>query len=116
MNNVFLNPDEQIIDNYIDSHTKNIIVKNLITTSPVIIKENIKIPKAEKIIVDLFIEKYLYKAYQNQELVNICNALLSQYVINCSNLYWYAEKRCSKQHLINFIESNNLAGCLRANK
>lgn len=113
--NVFLNPDENIINNYIESHNKNIIVKNLITTSPLTTKENIKIPTAEKILVDLCIEN-LYKAYQGNELKNIYTAFFEQYAINCSNLYWYASKRYAEKTLTDFLGSNNITGCERMNK
>ena len=113
--NVFLNPDETIIDNYIDTQTENIIIKNLITTSPLTTKDDIRIPKAEKILVDLFIE-HLYKAYQDNELINIYTAFFEKYAINCSNLYWYASKRYSEKTITDFLEINNITSCERMNK
>ena len=108
--NVFYKPDESVMDYYVTSQTRNIIVKNLLTTSPVTFIDNIMIPKIEKILVDIFIE-HIYKIYQGNELRNIYNEIFSRYTVNCSNLYWFATKRYSRQKLMKFINTCGIQTC-----
>lgn len=100
--NVFLNPKSEDIDNYI-SNENAIIVKPIIKGSPVRTYEKIKILKIEKILVDVFYENELFRAYQGQELINIFERVYEEYSVNVTTLYRYARNRGIKEKLINFI-------------
>ena len=51
--NVFLNPDENTLERYINEERESIIVKPLITKAPLEKEEKIATPSLEKILVDI---------------------------------------------------------------
>ena len=101
--NVFLNPNKHEMDTYIMTGQSNIIVNNLVVESPVELKEDICVPKIEKIIVDLFADNELFIMYQGAELVNIYESFFESFSINHSTLNRYATKRKVKERLVKFI-------------
>ena len=66
--NVFLNPDENLLERYIYEQKETIIVKTLVSKAPIKKEKNINIPAAEKILVDLFIDMKLFAPFQGSEL------------------------------------------------
>lgn len=101
--NVFLNPNKHDVETYLMTGKSNIVVKNLVVESPIQLQDKIYVPKIEKIIVDLFVDKDLFIMYQGQELANIYEALFETYSINQSTLNRYATKRKVKERLVDFI-------------
>ncbi|QHA38256.1 hypothetical protein D5E69_22375 [Rossellomorea marisflavi] len=101
--NVFLNPSKNEIDTYLLTGKNNIVVKNLVVESPIQLQEKIHVPKIEKILVDLFIEKDLFIMYQGKELANIYELIFETFNINQSTLNRYATKRNVKERLMDFI-------------
>jgi len=95
-NSVFLDPDKVDIEKYIIGKKKCIIVKNIISRSPIINYEGIKTPKLEKILVDLLVDKNLFYFYQGKEMTNIFNNISKQYNINQNTLNNYLKRRSSK--------------------
>ncbi|MBL7007086.1 MAG: hypothetical protein ISR78_08405 [Spirochaetia bacterium] len=102
-NNVFLNPEEKEIERYIETGQKNIIVKNLIKESPLKTRDGIIIPKIEKILIDLYVDRKLYRPYQGNELRNIYENLFSMFNINQSTLSRYANRRGAREKLYHFL-------------
>ena len=100
---VFLNPGREEMEKYILVNQNSIIVKNMMSTSPVQEIQNIVIPKIEKIIVDIFVEDDFFITYQGFELINIYNELFISYNINQSTLKQYAHKRHVKEKLIRLL-------------
>lgn len=102
--NVFLNPDKHKIETYMSTGQANVIVKNLVAESQVEIREDISIPRIEKIMVDLFVEDQLYVTYQGGELKNIYEAFFETFSINQSTLNRYATKRKVKERFLTFLK------------
>lgn len=102
--NVFLNPGKNQVEHYISVGQTSIIIKNLTVTSPLQEVQNIIVPTAEKIMVDLFVDDELFVAYQGAELMNIYQELFNTYHINQSTLKQYAHKRHAKDKLISFLK------------
>jgi hypothetical protein len=102
--NVFLNPDKYEIETYMSTGRTNIIVKNLVAESQIEMRENIIIPRIEKIMVDLFVEDQLYITYQGGELRNIYEAFFETFSINQSTLNRYATKRKVKERFLTFLK------------
>lgn len=102
--NVFLNPNKYEIETYLITGRKNIIVKNLVVESQVKIKDDVSIPKIEKIMVDLFVDDELYIMYQGWELKNIYEAFFKTFSINQSTLNRYVTKRKIKEKFIKFLK------------
>lgn len=105
MKNVFLNPGKHEIETYMSTGQTNVIVKNLVAESPVETREDISIPRIEKIMVDLFVEEQLYVTYQGGELKNIYEAFFETFSINQSTLNRYATKRKVKERFLTFLKN-----------
>ncbi|WP_312760931.1 DUF6577 family protein, partial [Epilithonimonas sp.] len=73
MKNVFFNPDEEIFKRYIHNLDEAVIVKNLISESPLIERDKITIPALEKFLVDMLIDTSLFSAQQNEKEIIIKN-------------------------------------------
>lgn len=101
--NVFFKPDDDILDRYVYEDKDSIIVKQLITRSPLRREKGIVFPALEKVMVDLFIERGLFAPCQGRELVHIYNHLHRQYALSITTLLAYAKRRNKKQELIDFI-------------
>jgi hypothetical protein len=104
--NVFLNPDENMLERYIYEQTETIIVKTLVSKAPVKKEKNIGIPSAEKILVDLFVDKNLFAPFQGSELVNIFNNVYKNYALNITKIFAYAKRRTKEHELFDFITKN----------
>ena len=100
---VYLNPDEREVENYILSENA-IIVKSILREVPVQDSNNVKIPKLEKILVDLYFDKTLLISYQGDEMKNIFNRAFEEYEINLTTLYRYARNRGIKDKIAAYIQ------------
>lgn len=104
---VFLNPDEKVMDFYIAESNQPVIIKKLLTRAPLKKRtENevkFHIPTLEKILVDLFAEERLFYFLQGGELVHIYENALSNYTINYTKLFSYAKRRGREHDLKQFM-------------
>jgi hypothetical protein len=106
--NIYFKPSKKEIEQYIAANYQSTIVRPLITQSPTMEQEGICIPKLEKILVDLFVDKTLFIAYQGQELINIFENAYHQYAVNMSTLFRYAHRRKKRNQLKDFLQGNNI--------
>ncbi len=106
-NEVFLNPNEKVIDLYVAESNKPIVIKKLLTRAPLSNKTvknfKINIPTLEKILVDVFSEKKLFYYLQGSELMHIYESALTNYSINFTKLFSYAKRREQKQNIEQFM-------------
>lgn len=106
----YLNPDEKVIDFYISESQNPVVIKKLITKSPISKRTKKKInfytPQLEKILVDIYTEKKLFYFYQGSELVNIYENALKKYAINFTTLFSYAKRRGREQDIRQFMTDN----------
>ena len=107
---IYLNPDEREIEFYISESNNPIIVKKLITRSPIgkrtEHKTKLSIPLLEKILVDLYAEEKLFYFYQGSELRYIYENAINQYTINFTKLFSYAKRREREQEIKMFMMNN----------
>jgi hypothetical protein len=102
--NVYLNPNRETLRDYVQGNHDAIIIKPLITESPLQEVDSIKTPSIEKILVDLFCDTDLYKTYQGAEMKNIYKEVFSRYTINEKTLLRYANRRKRKKRLIQYLD------------
>ncbi len=107
MKNVFFNPDEEIFERYIHNLDEVVIVKNLISESPLIKRDKITIPALEKLLVDMLIDASLFSAQQNEKEIIIKN-VKQNFTLNELKMRRYASRR-NRENEINEIFSINLA-------
>ena len=106
--NTYYNPTDDVIDNYLyQNDNKPIVVKNMVSEAPTETIDGVIVPSLEMILVDLFCDKRLFKAYQGNELVHIYQNVFSQYSINMTKLVRYAARRGKKPEIEEFIEKLN---------
>ncbi len=106
--NVFLYTEEGIINKYADDDTDIVIIKNLITDSPLQNIKTVEVPTIEKIVVDLIVDTELYSAYQGRDLDSIIENAVEYYTINNDKLLRYANRRRKKDIVVNRIGKNML--------
>lgn len=103
---VYLNPDEKLLERYIFEAPETVIVKTLVSKAPLKKERHIQIPTAEKILVDLFIDVHLFAPFQGSELVNIYNNVYRDYALNVTKMLAYAKRRNKEQDLLHYITRN----------
>ena len=107
---IYLNPDKKTIDFYISESNKPIVVKKLITRSPIGKRTEKRIkfynPLLEKILVDLFAEEKLFYFYQGAELMHIYENAIKNYTLNYTKLFSYARRREREQDIKQFMTNH----------
>ena len=106
--NVFLNPDEDVINNYVLGRNDAFIVKPLISESPLLEIDGVRTPTVEKILVDLFCDTDLFVTYQGVERSRIYEDAFSRYTINEKMMLRYADRRKRKGTLSEYLEELGL--------
>jgi len=107
---VFLNPDEKVIEFYIAESNQPVIIKKLLTRAPLLKRTERKIkfysPSLEKILVDLFSEEKLFYFVQGSELMHIYENAITNYPINFTKLFSYAKRREREQAIKQFMTNH----------
>lgn len=102
--------DRRLLDRYVFEANEPIIIKKIITKSPVrkIQKEKnkISIPKLEKMLVDLFCDDELFIAYKGIEQQNIFGEVIENYEINFKTFFGYAKRRKKEKSLKEYLYRN----------
>ena len=91
--------DETLLDRYIFGADNPIIIRKIITKSPTRTlfdaprKTNITIPRLEKILVDLYCDDNLFRAYKGTEQYHIFENAFTTYPLSIKTLLAYAQRR-----------------------
>jgi len=96
---VFIKPDENLIEKYVPEANQPIIIKPFLSRSPVQTVEGITVPALEKILVDIYCDDLIYYAFQGNQLLNIYRNAASKYSLNFSKLFNYAKRRSRKEEI-----------------
>ncbi len=104
--NLYLEPDKKTIELYVTENNDSVIIKQLISKSPVQKSETIPVPKLEKLIVDLFCDKEILNAYHGSEMITVIETALSKYEINYTTLMNYARRRKKEVELKSILLNN----------
>lgn len=100
----YLNPDKNFVYNYISMSEDAFVVKPLISESPLIDLQGIKMQSLEKILVDILCDgdkDYLH----GNEWNRIFDNAHSMYTINRTSMLRYASRRNAKQPIEKAIEN-----------
>jgi len=107
---IFVNPNESTIDFYVSESNQPVIVKKLITRSPISNRTEKKVkfytPLLEKILVDISSEKKLFYFYRGSELKHIYENAINYYTIDFTKLFSYAKRREKEQDIKLFLTNN----------
>jgi DNA-binding Lrp family transcriptional regulator len=100
--NVYKKPSVALMYDYIDLRENCIIVKTLVTESPLIEVEGIKVPTLEKLLVDTQKDAD-FDYLQGYESINMYQLAFEQYSINIQKLMRYAKRRNISQEIQELI-------------
>ncbi|RCU42382.1 hypothetical protein EIZ47_08415 [Chryseobacterium lacus] len=92
MKNIFLNPDEELFDRYINNLDGVVIVKNMVSEAPLIEEQKVIIPSLEKLLVDMLIDTALFSAQQSEKEF-IMRSVVEKYTLNELKMRRYAIRR-----------------------
>jgi hypothetical protein len=106
--NVFLLPDKEVMDTYVIHSKDPIIVKALVSESPVYEVDGITTASIEKILVDVYFEEE-FESLHGSEMLHIFTNAFERYPINTGKMLRYADRKRKKSELKNFLISNKLA-------
>jgi len=98
---VFLNPSPELLYQYADSK-ESIVVKPIVSESPVLLVDKIQTFPLEKILVDILSDE-IFEAYQGAELNNIYENAFERYSINEPKMLRYASRRKRKKEVLERI-------------
>jgi len=105
---VFLNPNEKLLNQYAFFSNKTLIVKYLITESPIQTIENIPTITIEKLLIDLFCDTQIFAAQQESELDNIFTSAFSTYTVDKTKLLRYSSRRGKKSEITELLKNLNI--------
>lgn len=100
---VFAEPSKEILEKYLPSNGKTIIIKSLITEAPVQEIDNVTTTTLEKILVDVFCDNDIYIAQQGAEMRIIYEEAFRKYSINKDRLLRYAQRRNKKEEILKYL-------------
>lgn len=95
---VFLEPDADTYNLYVNNSEDVIIVRPLISEAPLMIAENVSVPTLEKLLVDMTIDTELFGP-QRVELESIYQNAFQKYQLNKNKMNRYALRRNREQEL-----------------
>lgn len=102
-----IEPSPIEIERYILGSTAHpIVLRPLIHDSPLTEESGVPIPKLEKILVDLYVEKELFLPFQGKELANIYRNAFSVLNLNTTTLLAYAARRGKKAAILEFLRTS----------
>ena len=102
----FLTPKEEWISTYIHLDKKSVIVKPLVSESPLQEVQGVKMPEIEKLLVDIQCDKNFFYL-QGQESVYIMDHAFAMYAIHINRLLRYAGRRNIKSKIEDYIKQKN---------
>jgi hypothetical protein len=104
---LLIKADEMLLDRYVFEAQNPIVITKIISKSPVKkIAQNgasMKVPKLEKLLVDLFCDDALLAAYKGASQQTIFENALTHYDINFKTLFAYAERRKKEAALKTYL-------------
>jgi len=101
--NVYIQPEEKEIERYIYETESAIILQTLVSKAPTQKIEKITTTTIEKMLVDLYCEKKLFRAFQGSEMIHIINNSYNRYSIDFTKLFGYAKRRRKEIDIMEFL-------------
>lgn len=105
--NTFKKPPQKMMEDFVLNFKNTVIIKPLISESPLQIINGISIPRLEKILVDLFADKEIFYFLHGNELLNIFKNAIEKYTINSDKLLRYAKRRNKNKEIRKILNQIN---------
>jgi hypothetical protein len=91
--NVFTKLNEQLVELYVTSAERPVIIKSFLGRAPIQQINNIVVPKLEKVLVDLYCDNDVYYPWQGGQLRQIYKNATTRYNLNFTKMFNYAKRR-----------------------
>lgn len=105
---VFLDPSEDIINNYVVNASEPIIITRLKTEAPTQKVNKVVTQTIEKLLVDIYCDPIIFAAQQGAELKGIFQAVFDKYNVNRPKMLRYASRRNKRDEIEDF--NNDMGG------
>jgi hypothetical protein len=105
--NTFREPGKELVEDFIFSSNKPVIVKPLISEAPVQKNDGVYVPALEKILVDVYVDDEVFAYVQGNEFLSVMNSALDRYAINYDKLLRYAARRGKRNVFTRIIQQIN---------
>lgn len=112
---VFIEPTEEILEKYLPTDKEAIIIKPLVSESPLQELGNVKTVTIEKLLVDIFSDTVIFTAQQGAELRTIFNTAFEKYTVNQSKMLRYASRRRKKEAFAKQVNQFQIYGSKSSN-
>lgn len=99
----FLNPDSETLSRYAFGEKDIVIVKPLVTESPMQNVQGVQTITIEKLLVDIFSAQTIFAAQQGSEMQNIFREAFNKYTIHESRMLRYADRKRKKKNIDRYL-------------
>ena len=107
---VFTKPTEDLLEKYLPTDKEAIIIKSLVSESPLQENGNYRTVSIEKLLVDIFTDTIVFSAQQGAELRIIFQEAFNKYTINQSKMLRYASRRRKKESFQEYLNTLQIYG------
>ncbi len=107
---VFIQPTVEILEKYLPTDKEAIIIKSLVSESPLQQAGNIRTVTIEKLLVDIFSDTNIFSAQQGAELRTIFQETFNKYTVNQSKMLRYASRRRKKESFQEYLSTIHIYG------
>tara|TARA_R110002049_G_scaffold236239_1_gene409462 strand:+ start:14648 stop:15040 length:393 start_codon:yes stop_codon:yes gene_type:complete len=102
---VFLDPSEEIVNNYVANASEPIIITRLTTEAPTQKLNKVITQTIEKLLVDIYCDPVIFAAQQGAELKRIYREVFDRYNVNRTKMFRYASRRNKRDEIEDFINN-----------
>lgn len=102
---VFLDPSEDILNNYLVNASEPIIIIRLTTEAPTQKINKVVTQTIEKLLVDIYCDPVIFAAQQGSELKRIYQTVFDKYKVNNTKMFRYASRRNKRDEIKSFINN-----------
>lgn len=107
---VFFEPTNDILNKFLPIDKEAIIIKPLVSESPVQNTNGIDTVSIEKLLIDIFCDGVVFSAQQGAEMRTIFNEALAKYSVNQDRMLRYASRRGKKESFQKYLNTIQIYG------
>lgn len=102
---VFLDPSEDVVNNYVINASEPIIITRLTTEAPTQKVNEVVTQTIEKLLVDIYCDPVIFAAQQGAELKRIYQAVFDKYNVNDAKMFRYASRRNRREEIEDYLKN-----------
>nr|NYE68424.1 hypothetical protein [Mucilaginibacter sp. E4BP6] len=103
---VFLRPSEMLLNNVLSDFRLPLVVRYLVSESPISMRNDMPVVTVEKMLVDIFSDPEFGYLIGSERRAIFSNAYY-KYIINENKLLRYAARKGKKEEIQNYIQKGN---------